>query len=123
MKRSNYINFKNVDHLPIGASETIPNLTLPAHELMERLTDHTLDDIRAKSLLHGEYFPVGSDDDVMNYADKLCLAETCIDLTDMAAIRAELGRQIAVMQENYQKSIATSDSTKVATPENPTPTQ
>lgn len=120
MKRDNYINFCNKDHVAIGASETIPNLTLPVHELMERLTDHTLDDIKAKSLLYGEYFPVGTDDDIMKYADKLCLAETCIDLTDVTAIKGELQRQINVMLQNARQA-ATKPAPTSANATNPNP--
>ena len=105
MKRTNYIEFCDKVHTPIGASETIPNLTLPVHELMERLTDHTLDDLRAKSLLHGESFPVDPNVDIMAYADKLCLGERCIDITDVHAVRAELQLQIEEMQKRMSQKI------------------
>lgn len=81
-------------HKPVGVSVTVPRLSLPISELIKRFTLTTLKEMEAKSLLNYDFGP-DCTANPFDLLDRLDLrVASCIDLTDIDALKEEVYRQI-----------------------------
>ena len=102
--KNNYEEYKG--HQPIGVSMTVPRLSMPVSELVKRFTLTALKDMEEKSLLTYDFGPEITEDPV-KLLDRLDLSKSsCIDITDVAALKEEALRQIAAFQEAKAKEDA-----------------
>lgn len=102
--KNNYEEYKG--HQPIGVSMTVPRLSMPVSELVKRFTLTALKDMEEKSLLTYDFGPEITEDPV-KLLDRLDLSKSsCIDITDVAALKEEALRQIAQFQEAKAKEDA-----------------
>lgn len=102
--KNNYKEFKG--HHPIGVSQTVPRLSMPVSELVKRFTLTALKDKEEKSLLTYDFGPEVTEDP-FKLLDRLDLSKaSCIDITDVAALKEEALRQIAVFKESQAKENA-----------------
>lgn len=102
--KNNYEEYKG--HQPIGVSMTVPRLSLPVSELVKRFTLTALKDMEEKSLLTYDFGPEITEDPI-KLLDRLDLSKSsCIDITDVAALKEEALRQIAEFKDAKAKEDA-----------------
>lgn len=102
--KNNYEEYKG--HQPVGVSMTVPRLSMPVSELVKRFTLTALKDMEEKSLLTYDFGPEITEDPI-KLLDRLDLSQaSCIDITDVAALKEEAMRQIAQFKEAKEKEDA-----------------
>ena len=102
--KNNYVPFEGSK--PVGVSQTVPRLSLPVSELVKRFTLTTLKDMEEKSLLTYDFGPEITEDPI-KLLDRIDLSKaSCIDITDVAALKEEALRQIAEFKAAKEKEEA-----------------
>lgn len=90
---------------PVGVSKTVPRLSLSVSELVKRFTLTTLKEMEAKSLLTYDFGPEVTEDP-FKLLEKVDLSSaSCIDITDVVALRDFALSQIEEYKSKYKQEI------------------
>lgn len=90
---------------PVGISQTVPRLSLSVSELVKRFTLSTLKEMEAKSLLNYDFGPDVTEDPFA-LLDKIDLsASSCIDITDVVALKELALAQLEEFRAAHAKEI------------------
>lgn len=102
--KNNYEEYKG--HQPVGVSMTVPRLSMSVSEIVKRFTLTALKDMEEKSLLTYDFGPEVTEDP-FKLLDRMDLSKaSCIDITDVAALKDEALRQIAEFKAAQKKQEA-----------------